>query len=57
MGSKNKDLKNEMSTYQAPSLERITGENNRIPERIKAYLLLLALASGNSYPHCLTQSC
>ena len=57
MGSKNKDLKNDMSTYQATSLERITGENNRITEIIKAYLLLLALTSGSSYPHCLTQSC
>ena len=57
MGIKNRDLKNEMSTYQATSLERITGENNRITERIKAYLLLLALTSGSSYPHCLTQSC
>ena len=57
MGSKDRDLKNEMSTYQATSLERITGENNRITERIKAYLLLLALTSGSSYPHCLTQSC
>ena len=57
MGSKNKDLKNDMSTYQAKSMERITGENNRITEIIKAYLLLLALTSGSSYPHCLTQSC
>lgn len=30
MESKNKDLKNEMSTDQDTSLESITGENNRI---------------------------